>query len=138
MNSAFICIKVDREERPDVDGIYMAAVQTLTGSGGWPLTVFLTPDGKPFYGGTYFPPESRFGRPGFADVLRGIVHHYREKPEAVTKNVAALRDSIAKMGKASAGGAIALETIDGAARRLAQEFDSENGGIGRAPYWVSN
>ncbi|HIK98068.1 MAG TPA: thioredoxin domain-containing protein, partial [Dehalococcoidia bacterium] len=69
MNSAFICIKVDREERPDVDGIYMAAVQTLTGSGGWPLTVFLTPDGKPFYGGTYFPPEDRGHMPGFPRVL---------------------------------------------------------------------
>jgi uncharacterized protein YyaL (SSP411 family) len=133
LNEHFIAIKVDREERPDIDTIYQHSLMLLGQHGGWPLTMFLTPDGEPFWGGTYFPPEGRFGRPGFPDVLQGVVHHYREKPEAVTKNVAALRDSIAKMGKASAGGAIALETIDGAARRLAQEFDSENGGIGSAP-----
>ena len=133
LNEHFVAIKVDREERPDIDTIYQHSLVLLGQHGGWPLTMFLTPDGEPFWGGTYFPPDGRFGRPGFADVLRGIVHHYREKPEAVTQNVAALRDAIAKMGTASAGGTIALETIDGAARRLAQEFDAEHGGIGSAP-----
>src|SRR3954468_345506 len=77
MNELFVNIKVDREERPDLDGIYMQAVQALTGSGGWPMTVFLTPDGVPFYGGTYFPPEDRGQMPGFPRVLAGVAEAYR-------------------------------------------------------------
>src|SRR3954452_11629628 len=72
LNRSFVSIKVDREERPDVDDIYMAAVQTMTGSGGWPLSLFLTPEGKPFYGGTYYPPDDRWGRPGFLSLLAAI------------------------------------------------------------------
>src|SRR6516164_4275685 len=79
MNEHFVNIKVDREERPDVDHIYMNAVQTLTGRGGWPMTVFLTPDGKPFYGGTYFPPEDRHGMPGFPRLLQGVAEAYRAR-----------------------------------------------------------
>src|SRR3990172_5785350 len=78
MNESFVCIKVDREERPDIDEIYMSAVQIMTGSGGWPLTVFLTPELEPFYGGTYFPPEDRGGGPGFSTVLREIARVFRE------------------------------------------------------------
>ena len=83
MNEYFINIKVDREERPDLDEIYMNAVQMLTGQGGWPMTMFLTPDLKPFYGGTYFPPDNRYGRPGFPRVLLGVAEAYRERPDAV-------------------------------------------------------
>src|SRR5438552_5046240 len=72
MNRDFVCIKVDREERPDIDHIYMTAVQMMTGQGGWPMTVFLTPEGKPFYGGTYFPPDDHYGRPGFPRVLTAV------------------------------------------------------------------
>src|SRR5258705_5074619 len=78
MNDLFVSIKVDREERPDLDEIYMNAVQLLTGRGGWPMTMFLTPDGKPFYGGTYFPPEDRHGIPGFPQILFGVFQTYRE------------------------------------------------------------
>src|SRR5512143_577646 len=85
MNDAFVNIKVDREERPDLDAIYMNAIQMLTGSGGWPLTAFLTPDGKPFFGGTYFPPEDRHGRPGFPRVLEAIARAYRESPDEVLR-----------------------------------------------------
>ena len=79
MNELFVNIKVDREERPDLDAIYMEAVQAMTGSGGWPMTVFLTPDGKPFYGGTYFPPEPRYGLPGFPQLLLAIADAWQKR-----------------------------------------------------------
>ena len=90
MNENFINIKVDRDERPDIDSIYMGAVQALTGSGGWPLTVFLTPEGKPFFGGTYFPPEDRHGMPGFPRVLRAVAdayHNHRSDIEHTVKQL---------------------------------------------------
>ena len=133
MNENFINIKVDREERPDLDAIYQRALMLLGQPGGWPLTMFLTPDAEPFWGGTYFPPDGRFGRPGFRDVLHGIRFHYREKPEAVDKNVAALRGALENMSQSASGDSIPLEMIDTAAKRLAQEFDGVNGGIGTAP-----
>ena len=77
MNERFVCVKVDREERPDVDGLYMDAIVAMTGQGGWPMTVFLTPDGRPFYGGTYFPPEPRHGLPSFSQVLQAVSEAYR-------------------------------------------------------------
>src|SRR6059058_6008991 len=79
MNEHFVCIKVDREERPDLDAIYMDAVQAMTGSGGWPMTLFVTPDGEPFYAGTYFPPDDRHGMPGFRRVLEHVAHTYRDR-----------------------------------------------------------
>src|SRR6266850_2677502 len=87
MNDLFVNIKVDREERPDVDEIYMNAVQMLTGRGGWPMTVFLTPEGKPFFGGTYFPPEDRHGMPGFPRILQAVAQAYRDRPDDVAKSV---------------------------------------------------
>jgi len=87
MNESFVCIKVDREERPDLDEIYMNAVQLLTGRGGWPMTMFLTPAGEPFYGGTYFPPDDRQGMPGFPRVLLGVAQAYRERPADVQKKI---------------------------------------------------
>src|SRR5438309_4393931 len=87
MNELFINVKVDREERPDVDDVYMKAVQVLTGRGGWPMTVFLTPEGNPFYGGTYFPPVDRHGLPGFPRVLEAVARAHRERPADVAKSV---------------------------------------------------
>ncbi|HET8598823.1 MAG TPA: thioredoxin domain-containing protein, partial [Segeticoccus sp.] len=86
MNADFVNIKVDREERPDLDAIYQTALALMGEQGGWPLTMFLTPEGEPFWGGTYFPPDARYGRPAFRDVLRGIADAYRTKLDAVKKN----------------------------------------------------
>src|SRR4051794_38249527 len=94
MNELFVNVKVDREERPDVDGVYMDAVVALTGQGGWPLTAFLTPDGEPFFGGTYFPPEPRHGLPSFRQVLRAVADAYRERPEDVAAQAEALLDAL--------------------------------------------
>jgi uncharacterized protein YyaL (SSP411 family) len=134
MNQSFVSIKVDREERPDLDTIYMNAVQMLTGAGGWPLTVFLTPDGKPFYGGTYFPPVDRYGRPGFPRVLEGIARAYRESPDEVERSTQQLMSGLAQMSRFDAKpGALHSDTVARAAERLLQHCDPENGGIGDAP-----
>src|SRR5215469_12512235 len=124
MNDNFVCIKVDREERPDLDQIYMDAVQLLTGRGGWPLTVFLTPDGEPFYGGTYFPPEDRQGMPGFPRVLSAIADAYRNRPGDVQQNVERLTQAIAALTnyKPQAGEMRADLALAGA-RALAQSYD---------------
>src|SRR5436309_3887292 len=94
MNEHFVSIKVDREERPDVDGVYMDAVVGMTGHGGWPMTVFLTPEGEPFYGGTYYPPEPRHGMPSFRQVLAAVAEAYRERRGDVTQQAGALVDAI--------------------------------------------
>jgi uncharacterized protein YyaL (SSP411 family) len=133
MNELYVNIKVDREERPDLDAIYQRALQHMGQQGGWPLTMFLTPDGEPFWGGTYFPPDSRYGRPGFPDVLQSIHSYWTDKQDAIAKNVASLRDALAQMGTSSGGGEIRLEVAERAAIRLAEEFDKINGGIGTAP-----
>src|SRR5271156_2448674 len=99
MNDNFVAIKVDREERPDLDAIYQNALALMGEQGGWPLTMFLTPDGEPFWGGTYFPPEPRWGRPGFPQILAGIGDAYRTKRDDVLKNVAALREGLARLGR---------------------------------------
>jgi uncharacterized protein YyaL (SSP411 family) len=136
MNEHFVNIKVDREERPDIDAIYMNALHLMGEQGGWPLTMFLTPDGEPFWGGTYFPPESRWGRPGFAQVVLAIAQAYRDKREDVAKNVAALREGLRKLARPEPGGAVAnipAELFDRIAERLLREIDPLNGGIGTAP-----
>ena len=135
MNELFVNVKVDREERPDVDHIYMQAVQSLTGSGGWPLTAFLTPDGEPFYGGTYFPPERRHGMPGFREVCRAVAEAYRDRRDQVVRTAAELRDLIER---ASERGSSPEETPDlpnaeEATRTIAGTFDPTHGGFGRAP-----
>ena len=101
MNELFVNIKVDREERPDLDEIYMSAVQMLTGRGGWPMTLFLTPDRKPFYGGTYFPPEDRGGMPGFPRVLMGVNQAYRERPLDVEKSVTQILGALQRMAESA-------------------------------------
>ncbi|MDQ3952132.1 MAG: thioredoxin domain-containing protein, partial [Actinomycetota bacterium] len=94
MNEGFVCVKVDREERPDLDAIYMEAVQAMTGHGGWPMTVFLSPDGAPFFGGTYFPPEDRHGLPGFKSLLRAVADAWRERRAEVDAQGRKLVDAI--------------------------------------------
>ena len=133
MNTLFVNIKVDREERPDLDAIYQQALALLGQQGGWPLTMFLTPEGKPFWGGTYFPPVSRWGRPGFADVLAMLAETYAKQPDKVRQNVDGLSDSMAKLADPQSGGEISAEIADRIALRLLQEVDLEQGGIGTAP-----
>src|ERR1700731_4077181 len=95
MNERFVCVKVDREERPDVDALYMEAVQAMTGQGGWPLNVFLTPEQVPFYGGTYFPPQARPGAPAWTEVLQAIAEHWRENREQIRSGGERLREHLA-------------------------------------------
>jgi uncharacterized protein len=134
MNEHFVSIKVDREERPDLDQIYMDAVQLITGRGGWPLTMFLTPDGKPFFGGTYYPPEDRHGMPGFPRVLLGAAQAYEKQAHEVQHNVEKLTAALGAMADYTpASGELRRGLPQAAARALGEHYDSVNGGIGRAP-----
>ncbi|MSP82276.1 MAG: thioredoxin domain-containing protein [Alphaproteobacteria bacterium] len=133
MNDLYVSIKVDREERPDIDQIYQGALALLGQSGGWPLTMFLTPDAEPFWGGTYFPPTARWGRAGFPDVLRGVHQAYRETPEKVDSNRRALTAALADLARKGAPQAIDADTIAGAASALLRAVDMAHGGFGDAP-----
>ena len=134
MNDLFINIKVDREERPDLDEIYMNAVQMLTGRGGWPMTVFLTPEGKPFYGGTYFPPEDRYGVPGFPKILQGVANAYREKPQDVERSVEQILSALQRMSLSTESQQpFSSDIIGQSAEQLAQAYDTDHGGLGKAP-----
>ncbi len=134
MNESFICIKVDREERPDVDDIYMEAVQGMTGHGGWPLTVFLDSDGVPFYGGTYFPPEARQGMPSFRQVLEATAGAYRTQREELREASARIRDSLAAVGRVEQSDeALGAAQLEDAVNGLRSSFDRTNGGFGGAP-----
>ncbi len=138
MNENFVSIKVDREERPDLDQIYMDAVQLISGRGGWPLTMFLTPDGKPFFGGTYFPPEDRHGMAGFPRVLLGVAQAYRNQAHEVTHNVEKLTAALGAMADyAPPEGELRRGLPERAARALAAHYDSVNGGLGGAPKFPS-
>jgi uncharacterized protein len=134
MNESFINIKVDREERPDLDAIYMAAVQLTTGGGGWPMTVFLTPDKVPFYCGTYFPREERYGMPSFRRVLVSVANAYREKKDLLKGDAGTILAALRKM-ELSSSPPVKLEPVilDKAAAAIGANFDSRNGGFGRAP-----
>ena len=133
MNDNFVCIKVDREERPDLDHIYMSAVQMLTGHGGWPLTMFLTPAGEPFFGGTYFPPVDRHGMPGFPRVLAGVAQAYREKRDQVRESVEQLRGGLQKNEEPPAAADLPDDLAVAAARALTRHYDADHGGLGGAP-----
>ena len=134
MNDLFVNIKVDREERPDLDAIYQAAVNMMGEQGGWPLTMFLTPQGEPFWGGTYFPPEPKFGKPAFPDVLREISRLYRENGEQVTKNIQTLRTGLTQAFEQNRPGQqLDPATLDAAMRRVCQQFDVFHGGMFGAP-----
>jgi uncharacterized protein YyaL (SSP411 family) len=138
LNDRFVSIKVDREERPDLDRIYMAAVQAMTGSGGWPMSVFLTPEGHPFYGGTYFPPSKRYGIPSFTQVLEAIVAGWRDRRDELAASGQKLVDAIQRQGQAdtqttSRHREPSQDTLYSAFRALEQGFDKVNGGWGQAP-----
>src|SRR5437867_2294669 len=134
MNQNFINIKVDREERPDLDQIYMTAVQMITGSGGWPLTVFLLPNGGPVFGGTYFPPEDRYNRPGFLRVLETIAEAYRTRRAEIMQNANSLRKQLIRSAsRKTEGETIDANLLDNAYRAIASRFDSREGGFGSAP-----
>ncbi|MCC7015776.1 MAG: thioredoxin domain-containing protein [Rhodospirillales bacterium] len=134
MNAHFVSIKVDREERPDLDAVYQAALHAMGEQGGWPLTMFLTPDGAPFWGGTYFPPESRWGRPGFPDVLGAMARIWREEPDKIAHNAAALKEALADLARpGGGGGTLALESLDRAASLALRLVDLEQGGTRGAP-----
>ena len=134
MNREFVNIKVDREERPDVDRVYMTFVQATTGGGGWPMSVWLTPDLKPFVGGTYFPPEDRYGQPGFKKVLERIATAWKENHDKIVEQganiVAALRES---QSAATAEGKIDAASLDAAYKQLDSSYDPREGGFGNAP-----
>jgi uncharacterized protein YyaL (SSP411 family) len=132
MNDLFVNIKVDREERPDIDQIYMAALHHLGEHGGWPLTMFLTPSGEPIWGGTYFPNTSRYGKPAFVDVLREIARLFRDEPDKIEQNRAALMAQLAATAR-GVGTTIGITELDAAARQLGGIIDPVNGGTRGAP-----
>ena len=134
LNREFVSIKVDREERPDVDSIYMQAVQMMTGHGGWPMSMFLTPEGVPFYGGTYFPPQDRHGMPGFARVLEHVSGAYRERRTEVREASQEVLNALSSQLRVpKSEQAIDRNALDRAAGRLASAYDSVHGGFGGAP-----
>src|SRR3984893_14403362 len=134
MNENFVNIKVDREERPDLDQIYMNAVQLMTGQGGWPMTMFLTPDGVPFYGGTYFPPEDRYNMPGFRRVLLSVSEAYRSQPDQIGLTATTMLGELRRVSRAQTSGElITTELLDDSARRIAKNYDSRHGVFGGAP-----
>jgi uncharacterized protein len=133
LNEKYISIKVDREERPDIDSIYMRVCQMLTGHGGWPLSVFLTPEGKPFYAGTYFPKRSRYGQPGFIDVLTKLYHKYQENPNEIEQMAEQITEALQQSVRTAGTERLSLEAVEKAYRQLSGSFDTVYGGFGGAP-----
>ena len=144
MNQHFVSIKVDREERPDIDGIYMQAVQAMTQQGGWPMTMFLTPDGRPFYGGTYFPPNDRYyGRqmmPGFPRILLNVASAYKDNHQEIEEQATQIADYLKQRSEAplqrrgsKSTGPVLLDMLNSASREFASAFDAVHGGFGDAP-----
>ena len=134
LNRDFVAVKVDREERPDLDQVYMAAVQAMTGGGGWPMSVFLTPDGQPFYGGTYFPPVPTHGLPAFRQVLSGVARAWREDRLEVVGSASRMVTALAAQSESpGAGPAPTRELLDQATAEIERQFDTTNGGWGSAP-----
>ena len=129
----WICIKVDRDERPDVDARYQRAAQALTGQGGWPLTAFLTSAGEVFYAGTYFPPDNRYGRPGFRTVLTSLARLYREQPDQVHQQAAEITAFLGSRGSEAAPGAPSVELLTAAIDTILRQFDARHGGFGSQP-----
>jgi uncharacterized protein len=133
LNEEFVCIKVDRDERPDVDARYQRAVQALTRQGGWPLTAFLTPAGEVFYGGTYFPPDGAYGRPGFRTVLGSVLEAYRSRRGQVESQADAVRRVVADDLDEAATGEVSPRVLDAAVEQMARVFDPVHGGFGSSP-----
>lgn len=134
LNRDFVAIKVDREERPDLDEIYMTATQLMTQSGGWPMSVFLTPELKPFYAGTYFPPEDRYGRPGFLTLLNELARFWRERRSDVERQAERVAEAIAQLTSGGSGqGVVTASLLRNAVSELSRGFDPQHGGFGSAP-----
>ena len=134
MNDSFVCVEVDREERPDIDAIYMEAVQAMTGEGGWPLNVFLTPEQTPFYGGTYFPPRPRGGMPLLTQVLSAVAEAWQERPIEISTSAEQLRGRLSGAATLKPSSEPLRESaLTDAVGELARTFDSVNGGFGGAP-----
>jgi uncharacterized protein YyaL (SSP411 family) len=134
LNESFVSIKVDREERPDLDQIYMNAVQMMTGHGGWPMSVFLTPDLKPFFGGTYWPPEPRGGMPGFNQVLQAVSDAWTNRRDKVVEQAGEMQTRLRQIGlMANAAGQLPNDLMNRAVQSLGRVFDHQHGGFGGAP-----
>jgi uncharacterized protein YyaL (SSP411 family) len=135
MNAHFVNIKVDREERPDLDSIYMQATTSMTGSGGWPMSVFLTPDLKPFYAGTYFPPVPRYNMPSFRDLLAGIARAWKEEPEEISRVSGQVSNHLQQLmiQFPAEVTAVSEEQLESAAKSLVDTYDWGYGGWGSAP-----
>src|SRR5204863_1502722 len=131
LNDRFVSIKVDREERPDVDRVYMTFVQATTGSGGWPMSVWLTPSLQPFYGGTYFPPASKWGRPGFVDILKEIARAWEEDRARIETSAQSITERLRDLGQERQGREVPpAAAVDEGVRQFASSFDSRRGGFG--------
>jgi uncharacterized protein YyaL (SSP411 family) len=137
MNEAFINVKVDREERPDIDSTYMTVCQMLTGQGGWPLTIIMTPEKEPFFAGTYIPKEARYNRIGLRQLIPGVTGMWENEPERVDKATAKIREGFTKSQEFESGKFPGTEAVDFAAEQLAQRYDPEHGGFGTAPKFPS-
>ena len=135
LNESFVSVKVDREERPDVDRIYMTFVQATRGQGGWPMSVFLTPELKPFFGGTYFPPDNRYGQPGFKTVLQSLARAWRQERDKIDQSSADVIGQLAAFGEPRASGPSGLDAsvLDSAYQYFRRTFDATYGGFGPAP-----
>jgi uncharacterized protein YyaL (SSP411 family) len=134
INERFVAVKVDRDERPDVDARYQAAVSAISGQGGWPLTAFLTPDGRPYFGGTYIPPDDRYGRPGFSRVLTALSHVWRERRDEALETAASVMAAIEHNETfSSRGGDLSLSLVDKIVGSILGQFDPRNGGFGSQP-----
>ncbi len=133
LNDNFVSIKVDKEERPEIDHIYMQAVQALSGRGGWPLTVFLTPDGIPFFGGTYFPPENRHGMPGFGYIAKVMAEAYGNDKEEIVRHGVELQSALEQVKPPEAAEIPTSKVLDDSCRKIDEDFDKDNGGFGDTP-----
>ncbi len=134
INEHVITVKVDRDERPDVDSRYQSAISAISGQGGWPLTGFLMPDGKPFFGGTYFPPEDAMNRPGFRRILLAVADAYKNKKDELVRTAESLAEAVTKAeGLSGARGEFNPSVVDEQVSAITQLFDIHNGGFGRAP-----
>src|ERR687889_784138 len=133
MNDGFVCVKVDREERPDVDGVYMSATQAMTGHGGWPMTVFTLPDGRPFYCGTYFPPRPAHGMPSFRQVLGAVADAWATKRAELESAGTKIAGAISARLDLGPPAPLTADVLDGAVASLARNFVESTGGFGGAP-----
>src|SRR6202158_5714821 len=136
INEHFVAVKVDRDERPDVDSRYQSAISAISGQGGWPLTGFLLPDGKPFFGGTYFPPDDQMGRPGFRQLLHAVADSYRNKRAELERTADSLADAVSQAEVFTGARAdFDLGVVDAQIKTITRLFDIKNGGVCRPPHF---